>query len=151
VLDANAEAIMLVLTESDDFTPSFEEALNTKADLKRSRDELHSRTKKTSDDLGGEIIQDGIDFEKSRLGHVQRFNAAQAERLRIYEVSNDKKVSIFELVKAQELIPGSPEGSEKRSREKLHVEISQLESLDAENDRKTHKALFTGIDASDFL
>jgi hypothetical protein len=82
---------------------------------------------------------------KSRLSHVQRFNAAQAERLRIYDVP------IFELVKAQELIPGSPEGSEKRSREKLHVEISKLESLEAENDRKIHKALFTGAHASVFL
>jgi len=151
VLDSNAEAIMLVLTEADDSTPSHEEALNTKADLKRSRDELRSRTKKTSDDLGEEIIQDGIDFEKSRHSHVQRFNAAQADRLRIFKISNDQKVSIFEIVKAQELIPGSPEGSEKRSREKLNVEISKLESLDAENDRKTYKALFTGTDASDFL
>jgi hypothetical protein len=142
---------MLVVTEADDTTPSLEEALNIKADLKRSIDELLSRTKKTSDDLGEEIIQDGIDFEKSRLSHVQRFNAAQAERLRIHEITKNKKVSTFELVKVQELIPGSPEGSEKRSREKLHVEISKLTSLDAENDRKTHKALFKGTDASDFV
>jgi len=139
----------MVVTEAE--IPSLEEVLNIKADLKRSREEFKSRSIKTSDDLIEEIEKNKLDFETTRDGYIIRFNAAQAYRLLMYENDKAQKVSECERVQVNEKIPGSPEGSERRLRSKLFAEISKLVSQDAENDRKTHKALFSGTHESDWV
>jgi len=108
-------------------SPSIEDVLNNEADLKRARKDYESLGKTTSCDLEEELAKDQLDFDTKSAGHSDRFLQAQANRLLIHESNKSKKVAALTLVRSKEKEPGSPQGSDLRSRNALKEKISTLE------------------------